>query len=49
MDASRVLLGALFGHAAAPGASEGVNAEGGGGAGAYSEPNAATATADPRC
>lgn len=44
-----MLPGSLFGHPTAPGASEGVNPEGGGGAGAYSEPNAATATANPHC
>lgn len=41
--------GALFGHAAAPRASESDNPAGGGGAGTHSESDAVKAAADPRC
>lgn len=40
--------GAISGHPAAPRASEGDNATGGGGAGNSPEPDAVTVAADPR-
>lgn len=44
-----VCPGEVAGQPAAPGASEGDHPAGGGGAGHPAEPDAAPATADPRC